>query len=121
VIVSSLLSLEFLVLISVSFLWSLVTWFLVCHLLSHHLLEGTVVPSTFSELKHSLLFLWFVCRSSIFFLELFNVRLGQYTCFVRLPLGRVKLLERLKFSENLGSIASEDHEPVVNLETLVES
>jgi hypothetical protein len=88
-----------------------------CHLLSHHLLEGTVIRGL-SELED---FLWLgslslnLCSS-----ESLNVGFRQHTCFVRLPLNVVKFMESLKFSKDLGSIGSENLESIVNLETLIE-
>lgn len=62
------------------------------HLLSHHLGEGTVLAiSTLAPLEDLLWFLIALSLLLLFLSQFVDVGLGQYACFMRLPLNIVKL------------------------------
>lgn len=67
------------------------------HLLAHHLRKSTVS----AKLQDSFRLLILITLLALLFSQLVDVRLGQCTCFMRLPLDVVELLEGFLLHKNL--------------------
>lgn len=113
----SLFHLHLLVMIRVHLLWTLIGVIICGHLLSHHLLEGTVI-SSFSEFENSLGLRLFLL--GFHSLDLIDVWFWKHSCYVRLPACIIELRKIDSLREGLGSISSVNAEAVVYLESLIE-
>lgn len=90
---------KFFVHVLIDFLWTGVGGGVgsLSHLLAHHLRKSTVL----SKLQDSFRLLVLFALLALLFSQLVDVRLGQCTCFMRLPLDIVELLEGFLLHKNL--------------------
>jgi len=91
---------QLLICILINLLWSTIaSWGSTSHLLSHHLLECTVISScsSLTEFEDPLGLIPLIILFLLFFSKLFNIWFRIKACFLRLPFDIVKLWDAFLF------------------------